>query len=216
MKLVGIFSNKSHFLELFQILLLKVRVLDTHQPKSQLYRFKMQSIFVRPFTRSKIIVSSCKTYNNSTIDKRRFNCQKYDKKLKNNYLECLDHQNVLYLGYIGTVRDEHLYKFGISHRIINRINAHERLFGNFELLFVSAYDRNRQVESIFAKHSKTQLWHRPLEFKGKVQRELIGIHADDKCYQKSAKFIVSHLELICNHDKMHNEATKSPYYYYFF
>jgi hypothetical protein len=60
--------------------------------------------------------------------------------------------NVLYVGLVG----EALVKVGISYKIADRVAAHRRTFGRFDLISVIPYDRHRQVESAYLALAKAQ------------------------------------------------------------
>lgn len=65
----------------------------------------------------------------------------------NYYVNYLDHMNIFYVGEIQQSESHLTYKYGITYRLSNRINAHKRNFTYFSPKILVACNSNRQVET---------------------------------------------------------------------
>lgn len=90
-----------------------------------------------------------------------------------NQISSFDNKNVIYIGYIGIIQGEPLYKFGITSDIYRRdFEEHKKNFDFFELIYLSESDNNTVIESIFKKELKCKKIYRKLLINQINQTEL--------------------------------------------
>lgn len=71
-------------------------------------------------------------------------------------INSLHGRNVLYLGHIESTKHMHMFKFGISRAMPQRVRTHKKTFGRFDLCFIAEYDRNYAVEKTFSELAKSR------------------------------------------------------------
>lgn len=105
--------------------------------------------------------------------------EKYTSPYKDNAkLVKFDKKNVIYIGYLGLVRNEHLFKFGESSDIFTRLVQHEDFFktyNGFELMSVKETDNYKYVENKFKAYLKFCHLNRKWVINGKAQTELFTL-----------------------------------------
>lgn len=110
-------------------------------------------------------------------------CAKTAKVTKSFYrandLYKFDNKNVIYVAYVGQIKDEHIYKYGKSCKLYEReYNAHRRNFDTFEMKLVKITDNKDIVEDIFAKELQIRNMKRSLVINDKRQTELFAVNED--------------------------------------
>ena len=62
---------------------------------------------------------------------------------------------VVYIGYIGTIKGEHTFKYGLSRKMFERdYEQHSKFFPRFDVVFIAETDNCEQIESLFEKDLK--------------------------------------------------------------
>ena len=85
---------------------------------------------------------------------------------------------VLYIGYIGIHRGEHIFKYGLSRRMFSRdYDEHRKLFDLFEVAHIIKCDNCEEVEKLFEHELKVRNVYRAIPIKGKSQTELFTVNA---------------------------------------
>lgn len=95
----------------------------------------------------------------------------YDNNLVSSYIN----KKVVYIGYIGIINGEHLFKYGMSNDITSREIKHKRTYGSFSYIFISECLNNNIVENHFENELKIRNLHRKYKIKGKQRIELFTI-----------------------------------------
>lgn len=85
---------------------------------------------------------------------------------------------VMYMGYIGKIKGEHIIKYGLSRHMFKRdFEQHSKNFDNFQLIFIEECDNCEHIEKLFENDLKAYGLHRVKEINGKNYKELFTISA---------------------------------------
>ena len=68
-------------------------------------------------------------------------------------IQSFDNKNIVYIGYIGKIKDVDSYKFGSTKKISKRVKDHEKTYERFELLFCIDCEKHTLLEQLL-KDSK--------------------------------------------------------------
>jgi prophage antirepressor-like protein len=82
----------------------------------------------------------------------------YDEELfwNDNQINNFDNKNVIYIAFIGIIKNERIYKFGKSEQIYTRdFKQHQKFFDTFKMRFVIECDNMSFVEKEFKKFLKS-------------------------------------------------------------
>lgn len=83
---------------------------------------------------------------------------------------------VMYIGYIGKRKNEHLFKYGLSRKMFERdYEQHSKHFDKFQVIFIGECNNCEQVESLFEKDMKMYGLHRQYTINSKKSIELFTI-----------------------------------------
>lgn len=94
---------------------------------------------------------------------------------KDNMISKFDNKNVLYIGYIGIINGNALFKFGISNRVYERdYKEHKLTFKRFDLIHVIESDNNVKIEKLFKKELTGRGLIKQLKINNKLQQELFA------------------------------------------
>lgn len=62
---------------------------------------------------------------------------------------------VIYIGYIGIIKGEHTFKYGLSRKMFERDHEqHSKFFQRFDVVYIGETDNCEQIESLFEKDLK--------------------------------------------------------------
>ena len=91
-------------------------------------------------------------------------------------ISSFNNKSVMYIGYIGTIKNESTFKYGLSRKIFKRVHEqHSKSFSRFDLLFVGETDNCENVESLFEKDLKVFHLYRRHTINNKTFTELFTI-----------------------------------------
>ena len=83
---------------------------------------------------------------------------------------------VLYIGYVGQVNGEFIFKYGLSRNMFKRdFEQHSKHFAKFKVVFIGETDNCEQIEKLFENDVKTFNLYRQLTINGKRQTELFTV-----------------------------------------
>lgn len=121
-------------------------------------------------------------------------------------------RSVFYMGYIGTYEDKLHFKFGMSNKINQRVQADTSDYGNFELIFLKACNASK-VEQEFKNLVKTKELLTSKTFKNKNRTELFTV---DKTFTieyiiTEAKRIVALNEQTQDYNVIKNQLRESQH-----
>jgi hypothetical protein len=102
--------------------------------------------------------------------------------------------NMFYISYVGNRPDinGHIYKYGITSNIDQRIAAHKRTFKVFEVSYARSTHMKEHVERDFEKEVKAMGLHLCLPYNGKKQVELFRLdkrEEETKLFDLAGQFI---------------------------
>lgn len=119
------------------------------------------------------LLPSLRKYGSYSIN---YDKHEYKSFYNDNAIYDYDNKLVLYIGYIGEINNESIFKYGQSNRIFKRdYIQHRKNFDIFELLFIIECDNKDEVEFKFEQDLKCKNLHRCLKINGHVYKELFTV-----------------------------------------
>jgi prophage antirepressor-like protein len=102
---------------------------------------------------------------------------------------------VIYIGFIGRISNEYLFKYGLSRNVFERdYNQHSKKFDMFQVVYIGETDNCEQIETLFENDLKIFGLHRQRTINRKSQTELFTVST-----KHSIEFLINHLKsLIIN------------------
>lgn len=83
-------------------------------------------------------------------------------------------KNVLYIGFIGIINGEHVYKYGNTIDINDRIQDHKKTYGKFDILYIQECNNKEILEDMFRTQMKSYEINRCYEFDKQNRTELFA------------------------------------------
>ena len=100
-----------------------------------------------------------------------------------------ENTNVIYIAYIGQMNNEHVFKYGITKNILQRVQQHKAAFPIFELCFIQICDNNKIIETKFQKELEWKHIHRKINIKEQMQTELFTIN-EKNTYEDTINLLI--------------------------
>jgi prophage antirepressor-like protein len=141
------------------------------------------------------VMPSIYKYGRYTMAPKNFKITSfYDK----NSLATYEGKNVLYIGYIGEYKDEHIFKYGITAHIYSRDRTqHRKQFGKFEVVMIIECDNNKYVEKLFKQEVHARGLERPIEINGVTKIELFAV-----TYKYTHEYFMDKLEILVQENEL--------------
>lgn len=104
---------------------------------------------------------------------------------------------VMYIAYVGKHYNQHIFKYGLSRDIFERIKKHRTYFTTFDIKLIQECDNCEQVEQLFEYELKTRGMHKILLINGKNHKELftISVNHDDQYFINYMKTLIDNNKL---------------------
>jgi hypothetical protein len=132
-----------------------------------------------------------------------------------NSISDYDNKNVIYIGYIGIINNEPVYKFGKSEQVYTReFEQHQKTFEIFKMKHIEVCDNMSFIEKEFKKELKTKNLTRILEINSKNQTELFITNSQNdinKIIQILKDLVIKYPSQIVKDSKEEIEKIKNIY-----
>jgi len=162
---------------------------ETHGP---LKRIDKQTIFInlsgffnlihgskKPFAKkmrmwidNEVLPALCR-YGSYSMQPKQINFPKFydDNAISNFY-----NKAVIYIGYIGLINNEHIFKYGLSRNMFKRdYEQHSKFFDQFDIVLILKTDNCEQIEKLFENDLKIFNLHRIIKIKKRSCSELFTV-----------------------------------------
>ncbi len=117
----------------------------------------------------------------------------------NNAISNFYNKAVIYIAYIGKVKGEYMFKYGLSRNVFRRdYKEHAKHFKRFDVVFIGETDNCELIEDLFEKDLISYKLHRQHVIKGnKADTELFTIS-----HKHSIEDIIEHVEALITKHKL--------------
>ncbi len=105
---------------------------------------------------------------------------------------------VMYIGYIGRIKNEHIFKYGLSRKMFERDHdQHSKFFKQFDVIYIGETDNCELIEKLFEHDLKIFRLHRQHTVKNKSITELFTIST-----KYSVEYLIDHLKSLIENNKL--------------
>ena len=105
---------------------------------------------------------------------------------------------VVYIGYVGLVKNEHTFKYGLSRKMFERDHTqHSKQFNKFTVVLILETDNAEQIEKLFENDLKAYSLHRTHIINKKPQTELFTVSI-----KHSIESLIEHMKLLVANYKL--------------
>jgi hypothetical protein len=119
------------------------------------------------------VLPSLWRYGSYSMQPKEINFPKfYDSNAISNFYG----KAVVYIGYLGFINHEHIFKYGLSRNMFKRdYQQHSKFFDRFDIVLILKTDNCEQIELLFENDIKVYNLHRVIKIKNRSCTELFTV-----------------------------------------